>query len=540
MMTSLPVPEQWTLCKLTDREVAEEIEKLIDYVDDNGRSVHLSMEFVRHYTTRYDGVLPTVVAIATLPIVLADGGILGEERGLDEMRGISFIIPKEVMALMPQPGTVTPEMVGAAMKFLTDEWLVDVKTSYVGKCTIIAAALTILERSLLDTRPAFFVTAGRRGSGKTMTLIMLIKAVTGIWPAAAAWSANEEERRKALMSYFLAGVSYILWDNILRGTQISCPHIERSCTSAFYTDRRLGVSETVRTAAGAVHLFNGNAIGPKGDLASRSLSIWLDADRADPENRNFAHHDPVGWTDSHRAEILRAFYVIMLGNPMLKEKRAVPMKTRFKMWWRLVGSAIEHAADQAAQQSDEAKRAEMKVDFGKLFLEQEVEDEDDNALVEALGEIRARVARTNAARGASNNTFSATDMALEINQTTQGRNSLRDAYRACFYPSMELGETVSPIAVSKRLKTRIGEPVRGDGVTLILRSGRSTKQGHAPAVYWVEVKDNPPQGNAPRAKEDGDAERGDVEGDFGGVTVSQEVILDGSRGEKGERGDRYR
>ena len=26
-MTSLPVPEQWTLAKLTDREVAEEIEQ---------------------------------------------------------------------------------------------------------------------------------------------------------------------------------------------------------------------------------------------------------------------------------------------------------------------------------------------------------------------------------------------------------------------------------------------------------------------------------------------------------------------------------
>ena len=92
-MTALPVPEQWTLCKLTDREVAEEIEKLIDFVDENGRSVHLPMEFVRHYTTRHDSPLPTVVAIATLPIVLADGGILGEERGLDEERGISFHHP---------------------------------------------------------------------------------------------------------------------------------------------------------------------------------------------------------------------------------------------------------------------------------------------------------------------------------------------------------------------------------------------------------------------------------------------------------------
>jgi len=61
-----------------------------------------------------------------------------------------------------------------------------------------------------------YYTAGRRGGGKTTTLIMLILAVTGLWPAAAAWSPSEEERRKALMSYFLQGVAYILWDNIAR------------------------------------------------------------------------------------------------------------------------------------------------------------------------------------------------------------------------------------------------------------------------------------------------------------------------------------
>src|SRR4249920_3075287 len=98
-MTSLPVLEQWTLAKLTDREVAEEIERLVNYVDDKGRSVRLPMSFVRHYTTRHDSPLPTVVAIATLPIVLADGGVLGEELGFDELRGISFHIPREVMAL---------------------------------------------------------------------------------------------------------------------------------------------------------------------------------------------------------------------------------------------------------------------------------------------------------------------------------------------------------------------------------------------------------------------------------------------------------
>jgi hypothetical protein len=36
------------------------------------------------------------------------------------------------------------------------------------------------------------------------------------------------ERRKALLAYFMYGVPYILWDNIARAMQLSCPHIEKS------------------------------------------------------------------------------------------------------------------------------------------------------------------------------------------------------------------------------------------------------------------------------------------------------------------------
>ena len=182
------------------------------------------MPFVRHYMKRDDGVLPTVVTVATLPIVLADGALLAPDE-IDRLRGIWFEIQKEVRNVVPEPTDCTDEAVRKAMKLLTDEWLCDVDTNYAGKCTIIAAALSIIERSLLDQRPCFFVTAGRRGGGKTTTIVMLIRAVTGIHPAASAWSSNEEERRKALMSYFMYGASYILWDNITRGTQINCPHI---------------------------------------------------------------------------------------------------------------------------------------------------------------------------------------------------------------------------------------------------------------------------------------------------------------------------
>jgi hypothetical protein len=459
-MTSLPTPEQWVIRRMSVEECAEMIERHIDFVDADGRSVHLPTSFVRHYLKRDDGALPTIVAVATLPLVLADGGVLAEDK-FDRLRGIDFRIQPEVAATVPKPGSVTDDAVCKAMTFLTEEWLIDVATSYTGKCVIIAAALTLIERSLLDQRPAFFVTAGRRGGGKTTTLIMLIKAVTGIWPAASAWSTNEEERRKALLSYFMYGVAYILWDNIQRGTQICCPHIEKSCTAAFYSDRKLGVSEMVATAASTIHLFTGNNISPRGDLASRSLEIRLATDRYDPENREFKHPDPIGWTDSMRAEILGALYTILLGNPTLKKPRGTPMRTRFKMWWRLVGSAVEHAAGLAAErmepgayEHDEARPC--KIDFQKLFLASDDEDEDSTSLAEALDIMADQWPMT----------FSADSVAKLVNDLSSEPGA---ALREFLCPGAPTFYAVSPKSIGKRLKKHLDEPVKNGSVTLILR-----------------------------------------------------------------------
>src|ERR1700758_4439731 len=104
-MTSLPPPEQWVLCKMNEMELAEMIEEQIDYytVDKDGtvRSVHLPTPFVRHFMRRHDDVLPTVVAIATAPIVLAGGELLAPD-GLDRERGIQFVIQDELRAVIPQ------------------------------------------------------------------------------------------------------------------------------------------------------------------------------------------------------------------------------------------------------------------------------------------------------------------------------------------------------------------------------------------------------------------------------------------------------
>ena len=53
--------------------------------------------------------------------------------------------------------------------------------------------------------------------------------------------------------------------------------------------------------------------------------------------RTFVHNNPVPWTKANRERILGALYTILLGNPMLDLPADAPTRTRFPMWYRLVG-----------------------------------------------------------------------------------------------------------------------------------------------------------------------------------------------------------
>jgi hypothetical protein len=139
----LPTPEQPLLTRLADPQLAELIERHIDYVD-GGLSVHLNLAFVRHFHQRLDEELPIIAAIATLPLVLCDGTILAK-HGLDRDRGIVFRIPSELLEILPQREDCTPAAVARAMDFLVNVWLCDVATDYTGRCILVAATLSIIE-----------------------------------------------------------------------------------------------------------------------------------------------------------------------------------------------------------------------------------------------------------------------------------------------------------------------------------------------------------------------------------------------------------
>ena len=132
--------------------------------------------------------IPVVRAINTAPLVSMSGNVI-DGVGLDRDTGLVHRIDPLLRACVPAEPP-TEQDVRDAVSFLFDEWLVDVALDRVGKCVAIMLAMTLIERALLPERPAFFVTAGQRGGGKTTLVNMITLAALGRRAAAAAWSDN--------------------------------------------------------------------------------------------------------------------------------------------------------------------------------------------------------------------------------------------------------------------------------------------------------------------------------------------------------------
>jgi hypothetical protein len=457
--------EQPLLHRMDEPAVAELIETHIDYVNPDGMSVHLHPAFVKHFHQRSDAALPTVVSVATLPVVLQNGEILSR-NGLNRRSGTVFRIPPDILAYVPTPSECTADRAKNALNFLVNEWLVDVLTDNTGRCALVSAAATLIQRIILAARPAFMLSAPKRGGGKTTTLQMLGLAVTGYEPSAASWSENAEERRKALMSYFVSGVPLIIWDNIELGTEIACPHIEKSITSPTVSDRILGVTRQEEVPSTAIHMFTGNNILPVRDMASRTLHVRLTVDRSDPENRPFRHRDPIAWTRQNRGKILRALYTIMLAQPTVGNDNG-PVG-RFKEWWHVVGRPIENAARDLG----------IQLDFGQMFLQNEVEDETVINLVDTLDAMATEWP----------DTFKTSDIAALLNDdSNQKSNQAKEraaTLRDFLFPEAPGGREVSAKSIGRLLRRYVGTPVaRQDGATLSLKTS-SDRNGIS--IYHVE------------------------------------------------------
>jgi hypothetical protein len=354
---ALPAPPEPMLVNLTAIEAALLIEKHIRFETEPtekspSRAAALQRRYIDALMSLSAGVskMPEVRAVVTTPMVAKNGYVMAGV-GLDRGTKLVYRIEPMLLACLPSEEELTEEHVREALQWLLEKWLVDVNADMSSKLQAVMNALSKIERVLLRERPAWFFTAGHRGGGKTTLIGMINIAVFGRPTAAAAWSDNEEERRKALFSYLRQGVASICWDNIPRGTQISSAAIEKALTSPETSDRILGESNSETVPSTTIQDFTGNNIDSKGDMTSRRFRIVINVDRPDPENREFAHPDPIGWTIRHRSEILKRLYTILIYGCRSRPADQVA-KTRFKDWWSLCGWPVELGASLIGEKID--------------------------------------------------------------------------------------------------------------------------------------------------------------------------------------------
>jgi len=309
---------------------------------------------------------------------------------------------------------------------------------------------------VLDQRPIFVVTAGKSGGGKTTAIKMLCIAVTGKEPAAAAWSSSVEERRKSILGYLAEGIPVLTWDNLPVGATISCPTIDKVTTSSTYSDRVLSTSGNKTVPTYTVFIITGNNVTPAGETASRSLVSLLEVDRPDPENREFSHADPLGWTIDHRGRILSAMYAILVGNAELKKGESENARTRFKTWWRLVGSSVENAAAQLAKVQDENTKSRFRaheIDFGAIIAATEANDEEGAGVGEILRLLHEQW---------KDEPFQAADVANHITTLAYSADPehIEERKTLCAFldPSGRRGSDISPVTIGVRLKSIKGAP----------------------------------------------------------------------------------
>jgi hypothetical protein len=469
----------WRMVVASPLDVQVAVERAVALMrrseEEGDREVALQHHFAVALAGWSESKMPAVAAVLNLPVVGPDLELIAGD-GLLREHALIMRCPQDIVDALPTRRTSVREA-QAAFNWLCEHWLVDVATDVKGKAAAISAALTMIQRARLPQRPAFLADAGLRGGGKTTLIRMLAVAADDFDPPTQRWSGDAEERKKMFFAAAREGISVMLIDNIPNGATWSDATLDMVVTTGVLTDRVLGESRTETLPWNAVVCGTGNNISVQGDTSSRVLQIRLEVDTPHPEDREFTHHDPVGWTRDNRAEILRNLFTVL----MVERDLGAVCKTRFKDWWRQVGGPLEIASG---------------VDLSMILKESEADDVSATAMLELMTELQATFPQVRGEEmpGVVTRPFKSDLVADAINQrmaslggVTQTPAAIRmqEALEAAAGSPFAHGRPVTPKLVGSRLRKLRGRPVLVDGVTLKL-VGLTDRMG---VLDWVVASD---------------------------------------------------
>lgn len=247
--------------------------------------------------------LTAVISAATLR---HDGTVLNVP-GYDDATGLLLVSEQTLMAIPEAP---TPAEARNALEVLWKPFALFPFATANDRAVHLAALLTAAVRPILSTAPAFAYDAPVQGSGKTLLArcvgILAEGKDPAIWPHTAG--RDDEEVRKRLFAVLRTGARSMVWDNVI-GTFDSAA-LASALTSASFSDRILGSSESSEVPNRMITLLTGNNLSLAGDLPRRVLVSRIDPQSDKPYARSFAF-DPAAYCMLHRQRLIGAALILI-------------------------------------------------------------------------------------------------------------------------------------------------------------------------------------------------------------------------------------
>ncbi|WP_171183122.1 hypothetical protein [Ruegeria sp. HKCCC2117] len=185
--------------------------------------------------------------------------------------------------------------------------------------------------------PITIFSATRHNIGKTLLASLLVEIITGQSCPMADMPESRDELKKMLSTMVAESSPVAVFDNMPRGWNIGNSAIDNFVTARAHMARLLGQSKEIVGPAATVIAFTGNAIRPRMDTRSRSLtcSLHIDPD-VNLATRNYVHPNIIKYVRENRGLLLGALEAIMNAKPTGER-----MHGRFPNWNRFVAAPLQ-------------------------------------------------------------------------------------------------------------------------------------------------------------------------------------------------------
>jgi hypothetical protein len=334
------------------------------------QSIAPTHDLVKHLLGLIDPPFPMLKKILRVPVFGPDG-TLRWERGYDEAME-AYVAPDFVGREVPD--VVSREHVDEALYHLKEVlWdfpfsdtfdgsdILSVKSNKLNddgfplpnyergessRAHAMAMLLQPFARNMIDGPcPAYHVDKPAPGTGAGYLVNAVFMIAEGEPAKVQSMSNSDEELRKRITALLREGTRIVFFDNINR--KVVSPVLAAAVTATKWTDRVLGVSDTVTTDVEVAWIMAGNNLSFSREMMRRNVPIRLDAVVVDPSRdrgaKDFKHYPLQDWLSDERANLVWACHVLIKNWVQGGMVWGTKTMASFEAWAGVMGGILECA-----------------------------------------------------------------------------------------------------------------------------------------------------------------------------------------------------